>query len=48
VQKDSELVLSSDDFIAYLKRLNAEKYGAITWENFFLPQVDHVVKATLT
>jgi len=41
-------VLSNDDFIAYLKRIDPVKYGDISWESFFLPQVDDIVKATLT
>lgn len=48
VQKDHELVLSSDDLIDYLKRLDPVKYGEITWENFFLPQIDSIAKQTLT
>ena len=42
------MVLSSDDFIKYLRRQFPEKYGDITWESWFLPQVDHIVKSVLT
>ena len=48
VQRDRELVLSSDDFIEYLKRQDPQKYGEITWDNFFLPQIDYIVKSTLS
>ena len=40
--------MSCDEFIAYLKEKDPEKYGELTWENFFLPQIDKIVKATLT
>ena len=40
--------MSCDDFIAYLRHWKPEKYGQITWEKFFLPQIDSIVKATLT
>ena len=42
------MVLSSDDFIKYLKRLNPVKYGDINWENTFFPQINRIVNSTLT
>ena len=47
VQKDADLVLSSDDFIAFLRRTNPDKYKDLTWEGHFLPQVDFAAKAAL-
>ena len=40
--------MSSDDFINYLHKLNPEKYKDVNWENYFLPQIDRIVKWTLT
>ena len=48
MQKDSDLVLSSDDFISFLRRTYPDKYKDLTWEDHFLPQVDSIVKSTLT
>ena len=40
-------MLSSDDFIAYLRKANPDKYKDLTWEGHFLPQVDFIAKAAL-
>ena len=39
-------MLSCDDFIEYLKKTDSQ-YDDMTWENYFLPQIDTVVKNTL-
>ena len=39
-------MLSCDDFIEYLKKIDSQ-YDEMTWENYFLPQIDTVVKNTL-
>ena len=39
-------MLSCDDFIEYLKKKDSQ-YEDMTWENYFLPQIDTVVKNTL-
>ena len=39
-------MLSCDDFIEYLKKIDSQ-YDDMTWENYFLPQIDTVVKNTL-
>lgn len=43
IQKDDELIMSSDEFTDYLKQRGHEK----TWEEHFLPQIDNIVKITL-
>jgi len=47
IQKDEQLVMSSDDFINHLQNKWPEKYSTVTWESHFVPQVDFIVKATL-
>ena len=41
-------MLSSDDFIAFLRNTYPDKYKDLTWEGHFLPQVDFIVKSTFT
>ena len=37
IQKDSDLVMSSDDFCQILRDNFPDKYGDLTWESHFLP-----------
>lgn len=36
INKDEELVMSSDDFIRYLEE-HTTKFKGLTWQNHFLP-----------
>lgn len=47
IQKDAELVLSCDQLIDYLRKLDPGRYGSITWEGHFLPQMTQIVRCTL-
>lgn len=41
VNRDEELVMSSEDFISYLQ--NHTQHKDCTWESLFLPQIEKIV-----
>lgn len=47
VNKDEELIMSSDHFIEYLKSQNPEEFAEASWDLLFLPQIEKIVSAVM-